>query len=106
MNKFILISNLVAVFIMPVAAVADNHDEVTIRVLQMDEETPDSVINQIVLPVMEDGSSGDTGMNAIEEKGRVSQGAGRDEAIDVQGFDAEIGIEGMQNEISTQGHGR
>jgi cobalamin biosynthesis Co2+ chelatase CbiK len=83
----------------PLSALADNHDEVTIRVMQIDEVTPDSVINRIELPVLEDGMAMDADMRAHEDNSFASE-------MDMRGFEAEVEVQGMQNEISNQGHGK
>ena len=83
----------------PLAALADDHDEVTIRVLQMDDVTPDSVINRIELPAFEDEVSLDTDMTAHEEQGFAAD-------MDNSGFEAGMEVQGLQNEMSTQGHGK
>lgn len=92
---------IVALFCLlsPLSALADNHDEVTIRVMQMDEVTPDSVINRIELPVLDDGMAMDADMRAHEENGFARE-------MDMRGFEAEVEVQGMQNEISNQGHGK
>lgn len=99
MTKYILLIVSVTCLLMPFAAFADDHDEVTIRVMQMDEETPDSLINRIELPVFEDAGHIDSGMAAHEQNDFADE-------MDSRGFEFEVEIQGMQNEISNQGHGK
>jgi hypothetical protein len=106
MTKSVFLIAAMICLLIPLSANADDHDEVTIRVMQMDEIKPDSVINRIELPVFEDDPSNEADMNSMDERGLANQGAGFTGEIDARGFEAEIEVQGMQNELSTQGHGK
>ena len=102
MTKPVLLIASLFSLLNPLAALADNHDEVTIRVMQMDEETPDSVINRIELPVFEGEEVIDAGMKAHEQNNFA------DYDMDFAGEmgAGEVEVQGIQNEISNQGHGK
>jgi len=106
MAKYILLIISVAGLLMPYAAFAGDHDEVTIRVLQMDEETPDSVINRIVLPVIEDELSNDAGMNAAKENSLDNLDDRHGMDFDAKGFEPVIEVDDIQHEFPGQGHGK
>ncbi len=99
MAKHLLLTFYLTVLFVPYQAFADNHDDVTIRVMQMDEVTPDSVINRIELPAFETDVTIEAEMSHHEPEGFAGE-------IDSMGFEAEVEVQGMQNEISTKGHGR
>ena len=106
MTKPVLL--IVALFYLlnPLAVLADNHDEVTIRVMQMDEETPDSVINRIELPSFEGEEATDTNLEAYQQNDFADQDMGFASEMGAGGFEAEVEVQGIQNEISNQGHGK
>ena len=99
MTKYIILIVSVTSLLMPFVVFADDHDEVTIRVMQMDEETPDSLINRIELPVFEDEGPMGAGMTAHENNDFANE-------LESRGFEVEVEVQGMQNEISNQGHGK
>lgn len=106
MTKPVLLFVALFCLLTPLSALADDHDEVTIRIMQMDEETPDSVINRIQLPALEDEAVMGGGMRAPEDNGFAHQDMGFAEEMGNSDFEAGMEVQGMQNEISTQGHGK
>ena len=106
MAKYLLLIALIVFSLIPLSGIADEHDDVTIRVLQMDEKTPDSVINQIALPVMHDEHAPESGVQAVDEHDNASMEADHGQEIDVRGFETEIEVENIQNGITTQVHGK
>jgi hypothetical protein len=106
MTKYILLMISMAGLLMPYVAVADNRDEVTISVLQMDEETPDSVINRIALPVIEDELSSVVRLRAPEENGLTNLDERHGMDFDTKGLEPVVEVEDLQREIPGQGHGK
>ena len=106
MAKYQLLIALIVFSLIPLSGIADEHDDVTIRVLQMDEKTPDSVINQIALPVMHDEHAPESGVQAVDEHDNASMEADHGQEIDVRGFETGIEVENIQNGITTQVHGK
>jgi hypothetical protein len=106
MVKSILLIASVVCLMTPLSVVAEEHDEVTMRVLEMDEATPDSVINQIALPVIQDEYDPDGGMKTIDEQGSVDIDDAQGHEIDIKEFESDIEIENIQGGISTQVHGK
>jgi hypothetical protein len=99
MTRPVLLILVIFSLLSPLTALADDHDEVTIRVLQMDEVTPDSVINRIELPDFENAVPMDEGMPDYEGQGFAAEMGNSD-------FEAGMEVQGLQNEMSNQRHGK
>ena len=108
--KQLVIFAILIVSLAPFTAIADEKYEVTIRVLEMDEITPDSVINTISLPeismerpsVADSHNGGEVESLSVQE----SNNFGDELGSNLDAPETEMGADDAQGEMSSHGNGK
>lgn len=109
MNKPVIFVILIA-SLAPFTVAADEKYEVTIRVLEMDEKTPESVINTISLPqisidapsVVDKFNAGSTDNSDNWESGSFADDLGSN----MDSPDIEVDVGEIQGEVNSHGNGK